>query len=110
VRRAAIVLMLGASLALGGCVAGMAAGAISAAARSSQKGKDVYQNDEGLKLAAAAACRAQAAPYGEVALIDIEQRGATKATVWGTVTAATGRQSFECRYDRKVVAFKLRKL
>jgi hypothetical protein len=102
--------LLGVSFALSGCVASIAAGAIGAAARGSQTGKNVYYNDEAVKLAAADGCRAQAARHGEVTIIDIEQQGATKVMVWGTAGDPGKRQSFECKFDRKVTNFKLRKL
>lgn len=108
--RLLFVPLLACALALSGCVASVAAGALGAAVRSSQSGKDQYSNDEALKLAAGTACRAQAAQYGEVAIIDIEQRGATKAIVWGTATSPAERRSFECRFDKKVVGFKLRRI
>ena len=99
-----------AGLASGGCAASIAAGALGAAVRSGQQGRDVYHDDQAVKLAAAQACRAQAAPHGTVNIIDIEQRSATRAIVWGTAEGSAGRQSFECRFDRKIVGFKLRKL
>ena len=64
--------LLGAALALGGCVASLAASALGAAARSGQK---PYQHNEQLQLTATAACRAHAAQHGEVQIIDWEQRG-----------------------------------
>jgi hypothetical protein len=109
-RRLLLVPILGCALALSGCVASVAAGALGAAVRGSQSGKDQYYNDEAVKLAASQACRAQAGQHGEVQIIDIEQRSATKAMVWGTVTSPAERRSFECRFDKKVVGFKLRKI
>jgi hypothetical protein len=110
-RRLLLVPALGAALALSGCVASVAAGALGAAVRGSQSGKGVYHNDEAVKLAAAAACRTQAAQYGEVTVIDVEQQSATRAMVWGTAGGPGQRRSFECKYDRgKVASFKLRKL
>jgi hypothetical protein len=109
-RRLLLVPLLAGSVALSGCVASVAAGALGAAVRGSQSGKNVYHDDQAVKLAAGTACRSQAAQYGEVAIIDIEQRSATKAMVWGTVTSPAERRSFECRFDKKVVGFKLRKI
>ena len=104
------ILALLACLTLGGCVASIAAGAIGAAARGAGGDANAYHNDEALKLAAGQACRARAAGHGEVRVIDLEQRGARKVVVWGTVTAATTRQSFECTYTDRVTAFRLRRL
>ncbi|WP_294173501.1 hypothetical protein [uncultured Sphingomonas sp.] len=97
--------LLAASLALGGCVASLAASALGAAARSGQK---PYQHSEALQLAATQACRAHAAQHGEVHIIDWEQRGSGKVVVYGTATNGANRRSFECTYTNKVVGFRLR--
>jgi hypothetical protein len=97
--------LLGASLALSGCVASLAASALGAAARSGQK---PYQYNEALQLTATAACRAYAAQHGEVQIIDWEQRGNGKVVVYGTATNGTNRRSFECTYTDKVTGFRLR--
>jgi hypothetical protein len=94
----ALTLTLLAALTLSGCAASLAAGAIGAAARSAQGDPNAYYNNEALKLAAAQACRARAAPQGEVHVIDLEQRSARRVVVWGTATNASARQSFECTY------------
>jgi hypothetical protein len=104
------LLALLACLTLSGCAASLAAGAIGAAARSARGDPDAYHNNDALKLAAAQACRARAAGHGEVHVIDLEQRGARKVVVWGTATAATGRQSFECTYTDRITGFRLRRL
>ena len=104
------LLALVACLTLSGCVAGIAAGALGAAARGAGGDPDAYHNDEPLKLAAAQACRARAAGYGDVQIIDLEQRGARKVVVWGTTTGTTGRQSMECTYTNRITGFRLRKL
>jgi hypothetical protein len=54
------------------------------------------------------ACTARAAQLGAVHVIDIERRGPGKAIVWGTVGEGAARRSFECRYDGRIVGFKLR--
>ena len=97
--------LLAASLALGGCVASLAASALGAAARSGHK---PYQHNEALQLAATQACRAHAAQQGEVHIIDWEQRGNGKVVVWGTAADGTNRRSFECTYTNKVAGFRLR--
>ena len=93
------------ALALGGCVAGMAASAISMAARSAQGQR---ASNEHLKPQASAACTARASPYGAVKIIDVEQRSASKIIVWGTVGEGQDRRSFECSYGTRVTGFKLR--
>ena len=99
-----------ACLALNGCAASIAAGALGAAARSAGGGPDAYHNDEPLKLAAAQACRARASGLGEVQIIDLEQRGARKVVVWGTATGSARRQSFECTYTNRITGFRVRNL
>jgi hypothetical protein len=103
---ARLALCLAAStLALGGCVAGMAASAIGMAARSAQ-GRPA--SNEHLKPEASAACTARASPYGAVRIIDVEQRSASRIVVWGTVDDGKQRRSFECGYGTSVTGFKLR--
>ncbi|WP_114226502.1 MULTISPECIES: hypothetical protein [Sphingomonas] len=92
-------------LPLAGCVAGMVAGAAGMAAREAQ-GRP--QSNAALAPQARAACTARAAPLGTVAIIDVVQDSVDRLTVWGTVTGASGRQSFECRFTTAITAFKLR--
>ena len=92
------------TLALGGCVAGMAASAIGMAARSAQ-GQPA--SNEHVKPQASAACTARASPYGTVRIIDVEQRSASKIIVWGTVGDGQQRRSFECTYGTSITGFKL---
>jgi len=92
-------------LPLSGCVAGMAAGAASMAAREVRGAPQ----DVGAYLPQArAACAARAAAYGEVRIIDANQEAVDRITVWGTVTKAAARQSFECRFRTGITSFKLR--
>ena len=102
--RVALCLAAGA-LALGGCVAGMAASAIGMAARSA-RGQPA--SNEHLKPEASAACTARASQYGAVRIIDVEQRSASKIVVWGTVGDGKQRRSFECAYGTSITGFKLR--
>jgi hypothetical protein len=93
------------SIALGGCVAGMAVGAAGMAARAVQ-GKP--RSNAELKPAASQACSAQAGQYGTVHVIDVEQRSVNKLVVWGTVDDGKQRRSFECSYGTKITGFRLR--
>jgi hypothetical protein len=93
------------TLPLGGCVAGMAASAISMAARSAQ---GQAASNEHLKPQASAACTARASQYGAVTIIDVEQRSASKIIVGGTVGEGQDRRSFECSYGTRNTSFKLR--
>ena len=99
-----ILLLL--SLPLGGCAAGLAASAVGAAGRAADKPDEVPTEDPG--PAARLACTAEAERHGTVRIIDTEYRSAAKLIVWGTVDGAGGRRSFECRYQGKIVGFKLR--
>jgi len=105
-QRSILPLLLASSLALGGCVAGMAAGAVGAAVRASQSGRE---GDTALLMQPASeACHARASRLGRVAIIDVEQRS-SGVIVWGTVDDGKERRSFECRFqDAKISAFKLR--
>ena len=98
-------LLLAGSLGLGGCVAGMAASALGAAVQSAQPRP---QGNEALKPQAARDCTAHAAQSGTVHIIDVEQRTPSRIIVWGTVTNAGVRQSFECNYTTRIVRFQLR--
>ncbi|MGZ2411823.1 hypothetical protein ACUXST_001244 [Sphingomonas sp. F9_3S_D5_B_2] len=90
---------------LGGCVAGMAASALSMAARSAQ-GTPV--SNEALQPQAREACTAQAAPYGTVQIIDVQQQKTDRIVVWGTTDDGKQRQSFECRFGTKITGFTIR--
>ena len=100
------VLLTTTSLPLGGCVAGLAASAVGAAVRAADKPDAPPTQDPG--PAARQACTSAAERHGVVQIIDTEYRSASKLIVWGTVEAAPQRRSFECRYEGKVTAFKLR--
>ena len=95
-----------ASLGLTGCVASMAAGVVGAAIQAATPEPEVVTDDR--RAAARSACEAQAAPHGAVHLIDAEQRPDGRVTVWGRVEQGERRQSFECRFDGRVTAFRLR--
>ena len=102
----ACTLLIASSLALSGCVVGMAASAASMAARSMG---GTPESNEHLLPAARQACSDRAAQYGTVQVIDIQPVSLGKITMWGTVTdSAARRQSFECRFTTKVASFKLR--
>ena len=95
------------ALPLGGCVASIAATAASMAIKSAQP--DPVSNAH-LKSTAREACSARAAPYGAVHIIDVEQRRVDRLVVWGTVTDARERRSFECHFTTAVASFTIRKI
>jgi hypothetical protein len=98
-------LIAAAGLALGGCVAGIAAGALGAAVQGAQ---GQPQSNAHLRPQAVEACTAQAAPHGAVHIIDVEQRAIDRMIVWGTVDDGGERRSFECRFTTRIVGFQLR--
>ncbi len=89
---------------LGGCAAGIAASAAGMAIRSA---KGEPQGNQHLQPTARSVCSAHAAQLGAVRIIDIEQRSPGKIIVWGTVTDATQRRSFECAFTDRITGFKL---
>ena len=99
------VLLAAASALLAGCVPMMAMSAASMAVQSAQ-GAPV--SNEALQPQARDACTRQAAQYGTVNVIDVEQHRVDKIVVWGTVDDGKQKRSFECDYGTKVSAFKLR--
>lgn len=104
-RQAVLPLLLGASLALGGCAASIAAGLVGAAVRAASPEPGPYRD---LRAAATEACRARASQHGGAQIIDAEQRDDGKVTVWGTVQDGQERRSFECGYNGRVTGFRLR--
>jgi hypothetical protein len=106
VKRLALTLLLASCApALSGCLPMMAVSAASMAAEGA-RGKPV--GNEGMQPQARDACTAQAARYGTVHVIDVEQHRADQIIVWGTVDDGKQRQSFECDFGTKITGFKLR--
>ena len=95
------------ALALGGCVASMAASAVGAVVSSA---RGTPQSNEQLQPAAAKACNERAATYGTVHIIDIEQHSRLKIIVWGTVDDKMVRRAFECSFGTAITGFKIREL
>ena len=106
-RASILPLLLGGALALGGCAAGLAAGALGAAMRS---GEEAPSADPNQGRSAAEACRAHASQYGDVHVIDVERRSPSEVIVWGTVGQDPGRRSFQCTYGERISGFKLRRI
>lgn len=90
---------------LSGCVPMMAVSAVSTVAQATQ-GRPV--SNEALQPQARDACTAQAAQYGTVAIIDVEQRSLDKIIVWGTVDDGKAKRSFQCDFTTKITGFRLR--
>lgn len=85
----------------------MAAGAAGMVAREA---RGAPQDVSAYLPQARAACTARAAGLGNVHVIDVAQEAVDRITVWGTVTRAGRRQSFECRFGTQITGFKLRPL
>jgi hypothetical protein len=101
-----IFLLAAAAPALGGCVPMMA---VSAASMVAQGAEGTPVSNQGLQPQARDACTQQAAKYGTVTIIDVEQHRVNQIIVWGTVEdAAKQKRSFECDYGTKITGFKLR--
>lgn len=105
--RTVLPLVVGASFALGGCVAAMATNALATAVASA---RGEPQSNAHLQPAARAACTSRASQHGAVHIIDVEQRSADKIVVWGTVEQGGQRRSFECGFGTAITSFKLREI
>lgn len=102
-----ISVLVAASPALTGCVPMMA---VSAASMVAQGAEGTPVSDAELQPQARDACSRQAAKYGAVSIIDVEQHRLNQIIVWGTVGEGTQKRSFECDYGTKITAFKLREI
>lgn len=104
-----ILLLAAAAPALSGCVPMMAASAAGMAAEAAQGHP---ATNEVLQPQAREACSAEAAKYGDVHVIDVEQHSASRIIVWGTVEGAldrrTQKRSFECDFGTRITGFTLR--
>ncbi|HEX8241039.1 MAG TPA: hypothetical protein VF574_14995 [Allosphingosinicella sp.] len=107
-RRPILLLLALGALPQGGCAASLAAGAIGAAVRAADKPDKAPKEDPG--PVARAACSARAAPYGNVKIIDVVYKSVAKVVVWGAVEAEGRKQSFQCRWDGKIVGFELKEI
>jgi hypothetical protein len=106
-RKLILLLTLTCALSLGGCVAGMVAGAAGTAV---QAARGQPESNAHLQPTAKAECSAYAARHGSVHVIDVEQRSADRIIVWGTVDDGKQRRSFECGFRNAVTYFKLRNI
>ena len=101
----AIPALLGAMFATSGCIPMMALSAAQMVAKSA-RGTPVSNAE--MRPQAEAACSAQAAHYGAVHVIDVQQAKINQIIVWGTVGGGAQKQSFECHFGTKITAFTLR--
>jgi len=106
--RSRVILLLPAVLPLlSGCVPMMA---VSAASMVAQGAEGHPVSNAAYQPQARDACMQQAAKYGTVNVIDVEQHRIDKIIVWGTVDDGKQKRSFECDYATKITAFKLREI
>ena len=106
-RLAALFLIAAAAPALSGCVAMAAVSGAGLAAQAAQ-GKPV--ENEQFQPAARQACTAQAAQYGAVHIIDVQQARVDKIIVWGTVDDGKQKRSFQCNFGTRITGFTLREI
>jgi hypothetical protein len=106
-KRWTVISVVAGSVAVAGCLPMMAASAVDTVARASQKAP---VSNEQLAPQARDACTVQAAQYGTVNIIDVEQHRVNQIIVWGTVDDGKQKRSFECDYGTKITAFKLREI
>ena len=108
IRKFALALTLIAAPALGGC-------ALQAAMAAAQLAQHIPKKEGPsnlhLRPQAEQTCKQHAAQFGNVQVIDIEQRRSDQIVVWGSVTdAQQKRQTFECLFTTKLAKFKLREM
>lgn len=103
--RVSLLLMAACAPWLTGCVPMMA---VSAASMAAQAAQVTPASNEDLQPQSREACTAQAAQYGAVHVIDVEQHSNAKIIVWGTVDDGKQRKSFQCDFGTKITGFKLR--
>ncbi len=104
--RIGLSLILLATPALGGCVVGAALTAAELAQYAPQRRGP---SNAHLKPTATEACTQQAAQYGSVYVVDVEQRRTDRIIVWGSVTdPQQRRRTFECHYTTALERFTLR--
>jgi len=107
-RRVIALALLGATCpALGGCLPMMA---VSAASMAAQGAEGRPTSNAAYQPQARDACNQQAAKYGTVNIIDVEQHRVDKIIVWGTVDDGKQKRSFQCDYGTRITAFKLREI
>jgi len=104
-RLAPLILLPALASALGGCVPMMA---VSAASMAVEGAAGTPVGNASLGPQAREDCSAQAAQYGTVNVIDVEQHRVNEIIVWGTVEDGKQKRSFECDYGTKITGFKLR--
>ena len=103
-RKILLPTILLAAPALGGC-------ALQAAMLAADLAPEIRgplgPNNEHLKPTAVDVCTRQAARHGSVYIVDVEQRRSDRIIVWGSVTNAQQRRTFECHFTTRLSRFTL---
>ena len=84
--------------------------AVSAAGMVVRGAQGSPASNEALQPQAREACSAQAAHYGAVHIIDVEQHSIAKIIVWGTVGEGQQKRSFQCDFGTRITGFTLRQI
>lgn len=82
--------------------------AVSAASLAARAAQGTPVSNEPLQPQAREACSAQAARYGAVHVIDVEQHRVDQIIVWGTADDGKRKQSFQCNFGTAITGFTLR--
>jgi hypothetical protein len=107
-RKIQLALLLFAAPLTGGC-------ALQAALLAADIAQDIPRakgpSNAHLQPQAREACTRQAAQYGSVYVVDVQQRAVDRIIVWGSVTdASQHRRTFECHFSTQVTGFRLREI
>ena len=103
-----LALLPAAALLLSGCAAGMVASAVGMAAGGGRERQ--HRNVEAMLVAARQACSAHASQYGTVEVTGLKEADGNEIIVSGTVTDASGKNSFECNFVTEITGFELRRI
>jgi|SRR5215213_4082548 len=104
-RKILLRLIVLASPTLGGCAvqAALLAADLAPQIQGPMGPKNAHLRPQALRQ-----CTQQAAQYGSVYIVDVEQRRADRIIVWGSVTdAQQRRRTFECHFTTRLGSFKL---
>jgi hypothetical protein len=82
--------------------------AVSALGMAAQSARGRPVSNEALQPQARETCSANAAHFGTVNVIDVEQHRIDQIIVWGTVDDGKQKRSFECDFGTKITGFTLR--
>lgn len=84
--------------------------AVSGAGLAAQAAQGKPVKNEQLQPLARQSCSAEAAKYGAVHIIDVQQARIDKIIVWGTVDDGQQKRSFQCNFGKRITGFTLRQI